>query len=419
MFLFRKNETFEGFFMTKENWTDRLPEIDVIPVVKEKLPSTTSRLRARKNIKKSNLVGKGYKNPFTYTNCHNRTRKNWSQPQDEIVNTIKWTCMICNDVKNDKQSLIKHYEEHKNEKEEKSDQMQGQNRLEDYFKCVVCSREFTSARSYENHLERKHGENRYYCEQCNKTYKNSFQLCLHNFTSHTNNGRYKCIICDFSTLHRTSIKTHLQKHDGDYKFECDVCDRKFFTENLFEMHKNSHVGAMPFQCEICLKNFPYSRYLVAHKKSMHSQDCSGTVPVNKCDICQKLFAHKKSLILHLRLHTGENAVLCDVCGKCLSSTEHLKQHLRIHSGYKPYTCGVCGKGFSKKSNLTLHERVHSGEKPYICLECEKCFSQRSTLVIHQRYHSGERPYTCTVCNKGFVAKGLLRIHLKSCSKLSD
>ncbi|KAF2879538.1 hypothetical protein ILUMI_26622 [Ignelater luminosus] len=417
---------------TKENLSNRLPEIDIIPVglksesqgytlpelfyvdKKEDTKKSVPKKKAAKKTKRT-LADMGYKNPFVYTNC-NYTSKQRESKQHETSNN-KWTCMICNEVTANKESLIEHYEKHKNEKEGRIEQQNTTQNIEDYFKCVVCTREFTSSRSYEKHLELKHGENRYACEQCNKTYKNSFQLCLHNFSAHPDDGKYKCIACDFTTVNRASLRSHIEKHENDYRFQCEICDKKFLRSSWFEEHKNSHTGAMPFQCEVCTKSFPYSRYLVAHKKSVHPQIYSDTPAINQCEICSKQFAHKKSLIVHIRSHTGENTVLCDMCGKSLSSTEHLKQHLRIHTGYKPHVCSICGKGFAKKSNLTLHERVHSGEKPYICRNCGKSFSQRSTLVIHERYHSGERPYTCPLCNKGFVAKGLLGVHLKSCSRI--
>uniref|UniRef100_A0A1Y1KRG1 Protein krueppel n=1 Tax=Photinus pyralis TaxID=7054 RepID=A0A1Y1KRG1_PHOPY len=385
-------------------WSNRLPEIDIIPVEKKGYTIDFDASR------KLTMIEMGYKNPFTYANCSSKAKARPARHVDG--NAHKWTCIICNESLADKRTLIEHYEDHKNELEGGA---QSQIKVEDYFKCVVCTREFTSSRSYEKHLEIKHGENRYACEQCNKTYKNSFQLCLHNFNAHATDQIYKCIACDFETANRSSLKLHIDNHEGDYKNQCDICDKKFITHDLLEEHKNSHTSAMPFQCEICPRSFPNARFLIAHKKSIHAESFRSSA--NKCEICDKQFAHRKSLILHVRSHTGENTVLCDMCGKSLSSTEHLKQHLRIHTGYKPHACPVCGKGFAKKSNLTLHERVHSGEKPYICRECGKCFSQRSTLVIHERYHSGERPYSCPLCSKGFVAKGLLGVHIKSCSRI--
>ncbi|XP_015834115.1 zinc finger protein ZFP2 isoform X2 [Tribolium castaneum] len=380
----------------------KLPEVDIIPV-KQQVRLKQTKTRAKPTL---------YKNPFVYTNSKpsNRKVKKRSTPENR---SIKWACMICSDVKEDKQSLIEHYEFHKNETESLG---LGDHSSGDYFLCPVCLTDFTSLKSYEKHVENQHGEKHFACDECNKFFKNAYQLCIHNYNMHSADKIYRCVMCNFTTRLLKSLRPHLkQKHEDEFKYRCEICNRGFASATWYEEHKNFHTGAMPFECEICFKSFPYTRYLIAHKKTMHPDVQSGSPATHECDICHKRFAHKKSLVLHIRGHTGENTVLCEMCGKSLSSSEHLKQHIRIHTGYKPHTCSVCGKSFAKKCNLTLHERVHSGEKPYVCSTCGKCFSQRSTLVIHQRYHSGERPYVCHLCNRGFVAKGLLGVHLKTCS----
>lgn len=371
----------------------------------------------QKQIRKKNLrevdvfIRSKYKNPFIYT-ADSKTSPSKRRKRSNPKPINRWSCMICSEDQPSKQSLIEHYEFHKNETETLG--LDGHT-SGDYFLCPVCLNDFTSLISYEKHVETQHGENQFSCEACNKHFKNPFQLSLHNYNCHSTDGIYRCVMCDYTTCDMQDLKRHLNDaHPTKHQFKCDVCNRGFTSEIPCEEHKNFHAGAMPFQCEICLKSFPYTRFLIAHKKASHPEAQLKITATHECHICKKRFAHKKSLVLHVRAHSGENSVLCEMCGKSLSSSEHLKNHLRIHTGFKPHTCSVCGKGFAKKCNLTLHERVHSGEKPYVCQTCTKCFSQRSTLVIHQRYHTGERPYVCHLCNRGFVARGLLGVHLKTC-----
>ncbi|KAK9874445.1 hypothetical protein WA026_002784 [Henosepilachna vigintioctopunctata] len=355
----------------------------------------------------------GYKNPFVYPELKNKKK---ALKKLEAKNNTKWQCMICSDVKINKDELMQHYEHHKSETET----IKGCKLLGDYFMCPVCLTDFTSLISYEKHVELNHGEKQYNCDICHRAFKNLYSLSVHNKKRHSTDKVFKCSGCDFEYNELKSLRSHIRTAHEEYvKYRCEICNKGFSSLSWYHEHKNFHTGAMPFECEVCSKSFPYTRYLIAHKKNMHPEMFS-SMPINhECEICQKKFAHKKSLVLHLRGHTGESAVLCDMCGKSLSSSEHLKQHLRIHTGYKPHCCSVCGKGFAKKCNLTLHERVHSGEKPHICNVCGKGFSQRSTLVIHGRYHSGERPYQCQICEKGFVAKGLLGVHMKTCVGIID
>nr|XP_022920205.1 zinc finger protein 37-like isoform X1 [Onthophagus taurus] len=409
----------DGRRAKKTIWNKKLPEIDIIPIQKDLCGKNNHSLSVDEYTDDATPSPSGtkisrhplYKNPFVYKkNCWRLGRR--KNQHFEHTNP-KWACMICNFVAKEKNSLINHYEVHKAEKDAKLELPECKSKS-DYFNCSICYQEFTSLKAYEKHFDRYHGERKFTCFICEKFYKDAFQLCIHNHLAHTTTeNQYYCILCDFKTNSRKSLKQHLQGHEDSCLFKCDVCGRGFEGKSNLEEHKSIHDAATIFCCDICGENFDSSVNLDEHKKSKHPEIENALG--NECHLCGKNFANKKSLILHIKGHTGESSVLCDMCGKRLSSGEHLKQHLRVHTGYKPHTCTVCGKGFAKKCNLTLHERVHSGEKPYVCKVCSKAFSQRSTLVIHERYHTGERPYVCSLCSKGFVAKGLLSVHIKSCN----
>lgn len=357
-----------------------------------------------------------YQNPFNYgyhfmdTPVKKRKPFNKKSSASTKTSKSKWSCLICLADLATKESLIEHYQLHK------EDPIKQEENLLDIIliQCQVCGHVVESDKELRKHSE-SHVDEKYQCEICNTNFKKAYEFTIHS-RNHTEEPLLKCELCDFETIHYNQLKIHQQRHDTDFKYKCEICNKGFFIQSWYEEHKNFHTGAKPFICDVCEKPFAYTRYLTAHKRSLHPESYRDEPIINECVMCFKRFAHRKSLMLHMRGHTGENTVLCDICGKRLSSNEHLKFHRRIHTGYKPYKCDVCTKGFAKKCNLTLHLRVHSGEKPYVCDVCGKCFSQRSTLVIHERYHTGSRPYTCHLCHKGFVAKGVLSIHLKSCSR---
>lgn len=166
-------------------------------------------------------------------------------------------------------------------------------------------------------------------------------------------------------------------------------------------------------CVSCVENlFPYSRYLSAHKISVHLVTKFGRPKVHECSICKKTYKNRTGLRVHMDLHTGY-VLICDICGKSLSTKEKLKQHYRIHTGDKPFKCQYCEKAFSKRYTLVEHERIHTGVKPYQCDFCERSFTQRSTLMTHRRNHTGERPYVCRFCNKGLVSHAMMNIHLNA------
>lgn len=338
-----------------------------------------------------------------------RQLKTRTQQSDKVHRPQKQPCVLCGTLIRGRSAMINHYLNHKEEKIKSNLELIKQFGEEDFFRCCICMKEFVTKAQLDKHSE-YHVQRPFFCEKCNKSFKQTQNFIFH-MDSHKANNVMKCESCDFSTTFKLAFDQHAKSHLRQ-EYKCNECDKVFAARTWFLEHRNFHTGEKPFSCEECGKCFPYSRYLAAHKKSMHPHCYFKEPTLHECTICKKRYSHKNSLRLHMKSHTGENTYLCDVCGKKLSSTDKLQLHRRIHTGFKPYKCTVCEKRFTKKDILTDHLRVHSGEKPFACEICGKCFSQRSPLTIHRRYHTGERPYVCHLCNKGFVSKGILGIHLK-------
>ena len=76
---------------------------------------------------------------------------------------------------------------------------------------------------------------------------------------------------------------------------------------------------------------------------------------------------------------------------------------------RPHVCSVCEKRFTTKQSLTIHMRQHSGEEAlYSCTECEKSFTSLSGLSEHKNVHSSK--YKCTECEKSFTSLSGLSQH---------
>lgn len=256
---------------------------------------------------------------------------------------------------------------------------------------------------------------KYSCPQCSTGFKKPMDIIKHVRNVHgKENLPFECIYCDFTTGICSEMSKHLRsEHSNAPTYTCLLCKKGFMVYTHFIEHANFHSGAKPFVCELCGKSFPYSRYLSAHKISVHLVTKFGRPKVHECSICKKTYKNRTGLRVHMDLHTGY-VLICDICGKSLSTKEKLKQHYRIHTGDKPFKCQYCEKAFSKRYTLVEHERIHTGVKPYQCDFCERSFTQRSTLMTHRRNHTGERPYVCRFCNKGLVSHAMMNIHLKSC-----
>ncbi|MBN3298619.1 EVI5 protein, partial [Amia calva] len=172
-----------------------------------------------------------------------------------------------------------------------------------------------------------------------------------------NNGSYKCIKCSkvFSTPH--GLEVHVRRsHSGTRPFACEICGKTFGHAVSLEQHKAVHSQERSFDCKICGKSFKRSSTLSTHLL-IHSD----TRPY-PCQYCGKRFHQKSDMKKHTFIHTGEKPHKCQVCGKAFSQSSNLITHSRKHTGFKPFGCDLCGKGFQRKVDLRRHKETQHGLK---------------------------------------------------------
>ncbi|KAF7645896.1 hypothetical protein LDENG_00196830 [Lucifuga dentata] len=165
-------------------------------------------------------------------------------------------------------------------------------------------------------------------------------------------GAYKCIKCSkvFSTPH--GLEVHVRRsHSGTRPFACEICGKTFGHAVSLEQHKAVHSQERSFDCKICGKSFKRSSTLSTHLL-IHSD----TRPY-PCQFCGKRFHQKSDMKKHTFIHTGEKPHKCQVCGKAFSQSSNLITHSRKHTGYKPFSCDLCGKGFQRKVDLRRHKET--------------------------------------------------------------
>ncbi|KAM3620118.1 uncharacterized protein V6R79_018495 [Siganus canaliculatus] len=171
------------------------------------------------------------------------------------------------------------------------------------------------------------------------------------------NGAYKCVKCSkvFSTPH--GLEVHVRRsHSGTRPFACEICGKTFGHAVSLEQHKAVHSQERSFDCKICGKSFKRSSTLSTHLL-IHSD----TRPY-PCQYCGKRFHQKSDMKKHTFIHTGEKPHKCQMCGKAFSQSSNLITHSRKHTGYKPFGCDLCGKGFQRKVDLRRHKETQHGLK---------------------------------------------------------
>ncbi|KAJ8276973.1 hypothetical protein GJAV_G00069980 [Gymnothorax javanicus] len=171
------------------------------------------------------------------------------------------------------------------------------------------------------------------------------------------NRSYKCIKCSkvFSTPH--GLEVHVRRsHSGTRPFGCEICGKSFGHAVSLEQHKGVHSQERSFSCNICGKTFKRSSTLSTHLL-IHSD----TRPY-PCQYCGKRFHQKSDMKKHTFIHTGEKPHTCQVCGKAFSQSSNLITHSRKHTGFKPFGCDLCDRGFQRKVDLRRHKETQHGLK---------------------------------------------------------
>ena len=221
------------------------------------------------------------------------------------------------------------------------------------------------------------------CPLCHASCKSAACFVNHVMAEHLyNHGTaYTCPFCDYSSMQKAALRSHMQTHTLEKPFVCHICQKSFHQKVGLLQHMKSHSKAKPFGCSLCPSRFKTARSLEVHKAVTHNR-----LKLYECEVCKMTFG------------TGSN----------------LRAHMRVHTGERPYRCAICSKCFVQKGHLVTHERLHTGEKPFRCQYCESSFTHAGNLRQHEiTQHTKDYKHRCEKCNKGFIGPAELKRHLVS------
>ncbi|KAM8952136.1 zinc finger protein 33A-like [Lycaon pictus] len=217
----------------------------------------------------------------------------------------------------------------------------------------------------------------------------------------------ECDRCRNALSHDQALRAHQGAGSAEKAHRCPQCGKGFSCELELIVHRRVHGGEQP--------SAPGAQGLSCKKevclpkrRGNHTKEKPGGDSGGGKTLPQKI-----SISVPVAVLAGGKPYKCSECEKIFSHKSRLIEHHRSHTGEKPYGCKECGKSFSRKSCLIIHYRIHTGEKPYGCGECGKAFFQKSHLILHQRTHTGEKPYKCSECGKAFSQNSCLIIHKRT------
>ena len=146
------------------------------------------------------------------------------------------------------------------------------------FKCQYkdCTFEAKERQSARRHVKRHNKEKPFVCNLCNKCYTLRDYLVQHLKVVHNIKGKpyMSCQIagCDFKTINKTTLKSHLLTHSNDKPIKCtaDECNLYFKSVGAMKTHFNIHHNPdSEWMCQWpgCEARFKNRSYIKRHMES--------------------------------------------------------------------------------------------------------------------------------------------------------
>ncbi|KAJ8910100.1 hypothetical protein NQ315_013237 [Exocentrus adspersus] len=246
--------------------------------------------------------------------------------------------------------------------------------------CPVCGKVFMDKSNFRQHLETHSRTRNYMCHRCAKTFK-SFSHLKHHFKTHTEDRRYQCTVCGMLMKSSQGLEGHqLLKHSDTCTHVCHVCGATFKRADYYRKHVESHT-------EPNSGTNPTIRRTKGHKKYIFRSDKISEVPL-PCKYCNKKFRYIDELRGHLlRMHlTGSAKYKCQHCHMSFSTKESQNRHQKRHEDPAAFelTCKVCYKRYDTKKELEMHSPMHKLTRRK-CDLCQEIFPSKYLLMNHKRY----------------------------------
>jgi len=323
--------------------------------------------------------------------------------------------------------------------------------------CDLCDEKFFIPENLDLHVERKHlsasEDKSFKCLFCSKLYttRGSFRCHLNKF--HKSKG-FRCRFPLCAAVFRTEVnlENHYQKvhfiTSEKKPFECEVCKNWYASKDYLKYHMKSHAkkeeqGPEMFKCLICKELFSSVYYLNKHKKENHKpegikcqiQPCQLYFKTtdemkehfenkhnNNCKFCSSSFFSRTHYFSHLRKVHFDKKCNFTQCTFYTDSRKEMEKHVKEkhNKNNKITDCIYCGKSYKNRITMSNHVRYTHSEIA-ICCDNTKCSLFFKTLEdlekhkkeAHQRVEKHRKSAKCLYCPKIYADRGPYAVHIKT------
>ncbi|CAH2096469.1 unnamed protein product [Euphydryas editha] len=119
------------------------------------------------------------------------------------------------------------------------------------------------------------------CSECSASFSNKYTLQAHELL-HRGERPHRCRLCAAAYTSRTALARHTKKH-GDDQFICDHCNRSFKVKAALVAHMDTHRSEKRFGCVECPKRYSQKAALQWHVRREHRR----LPPPCACRLCPK------------------------------------------------------------------------------------------------------------------------------------
>lgn len=259
----------------------------------------------------------------------------------------------------------------------------------------------------------------------------------------TEDGAYRCTICQESFRLMKEIKNHIRKaHPKDSLiYTCKHCPKKFWDLSALRVHMRYHTMDFPFSCDECGAKFTLKERMDTHVRKYHDKNSPNyTEKRFNCPLCPRVFMQEQGRQKHIRFfHEVQPEGLamdrgplpnsfvyyCEPCEVSFNSLEESRAHIvekhpreeGEEADENPETklvkrskCPDCGKLFRNRTAFRSHVVTNHGKMPIVCDVCGSCFLRQSQLNHHKERWHGENArnkgalerYKCDHCERFFM-----------------